>query len=173
MYLTNARTIIISNKIRWKIDNTGKSESSINGGGGGGKRIAKGEKVLKPLQTYHGVTCTNKFKEFDHDRIRFRIRFHIPREEKSIGDLGARHQDHRGGRGEGSSRDRLRWKPIEAVRIVTNAGAARNFQRDRLSRQQWRAIIARFPRKDTQSRRRSAAVLARRSNRFKGINPSS
>lgn len=98
MYLTNARTIIISNKIRWKIDNTGKSESSINRGGGG-KRIAKGEKVLKPLQTYHDVTCTNKFKEFDHDRIRFRIRFHIPREEKSIGNaLVAKIIEEGGGR---------------------------------------------------------------------------
>lgn len=65
----------------------------------------------------------------------------------------ARRQDDGGGRrrwGGGSSRDPL-GRAIEAVRIVTKAGAARNFQRDRLSRQCSGGDDRSIPRKDTVS----------------------
>lgn len=150
MHLTNARTIIISNKIReirWKIDNTEKSESSINRGGEETNRKGRESsetscsKVITSTQRRNSTTIPSRMFSCSI----------IPNKRNYW--KRARRQDDGGGRrrwGGGSSRDPL-GRAIEAVRIVTKAGAARNFQRDRLSRQCSGGDDRSIPRKDTVS----------------------
>lgn len=110
MHLTNARTIIISNKIReirWKIDNTEKSESSINRGGEETNRKGRESsetscsKVITSTQRVHQGTRPRSHPEC------FRVR--SSRIKETIGNaLVAKMTGEEGGGGEGD-RHEIRW----------------------------------------------------------------
>ena len=170
MHLTNARAIIISNKrfagrliIRRKANCKGR-ESFWN-------LLFKSCYVCTTGSARNWIV-SRMFPAFDH----------LSRKEKSIGNaLVVRMMGEEGGGGEGEWGivTRSVWgesdccAPIEAVRIVTNVGAARNFQRDRLLSRQYSGGDHRsIPRKDTTQPLSNEKECDASWNRFKGINPS-